>query len=251
LKLANKVAIVTAAGGAGIGQAAARVLAREGADVIVSDTHAERVKKVAEDIRASFGRRTLGIKCDVADREQVEQMVKVTLESFGKVDILVNNAGRTLYSSLVDMTDEMFEFVINVNLRGTFYCCRAVLPSMIKQKSGSIINISSADAWIGDKNMTHYCAAKAGVLGFTRALAAEVGPFNIRVNAIAPGLIMNPFLEGKVVSKEYLDNLINRTVVGRAGVPSEIGEVVAFLASEEASYVTGQTLCVSGGAYMH
>lgn len=250
MKFVEKVAVVTGGAGAGIGQAVARALAREGASVVVSDAHAKRAIAVADDIKFAFGAETLGIQCDVSDRDQVELMVKRTLETFRKIDILVNNAGINRLSPVISMTDETWDLVINVNLKGTFYCSRAALPSMIQNKWGRVINIASIVAWLGEGDgQAHYAAAKAGIIAFTKALALEVAQHNITVNAIAPGLIWNEFL-GRVYSEEALQAMKNRIPLGRVGVPEDAAAVVLFLASDEAAFITGETLCLSGGRYM-
>ena len=250
MKLSNQVAIVTAAAGAGIGQATARTLAQNGARVVVSDAHPSRPQAVAESISATFGVPTLGVQCDVTNRAQVEGMVRKALDTFGRIDILVNNAGTNRVSRLVDMTDEVWDLVIDVNLKGTFYCTRAVLPAMIKQKSGRIINLSSIAGWLGSvDDGAPYCTAKAGLQAFTKVAAHEVAEHNITVNAIAPGLIHNEFL-GRLYPQEYFDEMKRKTPLGRYGKPADIASAILFLASEEASFITGETICVSGGLYM-
>lgn len=252
MRFTGKVAIVTAAAGAGIGQATVRALAKEGANVVVSDGHARRPFSVAEDIRSSLGVKALGVQCDVTNRQQVDDMVKLALDEFGRIDILVNNAGFTRSMPAWEMSDEVWDEVININLKGTFYCCRAVLPTMIKQQSGRIINTSSVTVWMGGEEGVHYCAAKAGILGFTRRLAREVAPYHITVNALAPGFIWNPMLEKTPgIPPGYADEIKKQIPVGRMGRPEDIANMTAFLASEEASYMTGQTVCVSGGWFMY
>jgi len=247
MRLEGKVAIVTGAAGAGIGQGVSWALAREGANVVVSDAHPKRPFQIAEDIKSETGREAMGIVCDVTTREDITNMVKETLDKFGRIDILVNNAGGNKLQQVVDMDEEVWDFVINVNLKSTFLCCKAVLPSMIKQKYGRIVNLSSSIFLVGSKDgEAHYTAAKAGIVGFTRALCREVGEHNITVNAIAPGLIMNEFLL-KIYPKEYFDDFEKNVPLGRSGKPSDIAGAVLFLVTDEGSYMTGQTLSVSGG----
>ncbi len=250
MKLAGKVAIVTAAAGAGSGQAVARALGKEGANVVVSSrrTH-ERLFKAAEYIEKTFGVKTLPIQCDVSDRAQVENMVNQTLEKFGRVDILVNVAGWEVAQKVVDMTDEAWDQIINVNLKGTFYTCRAVLPTMLRQKSGRIVNFSSTAAFVGDGvDSAAYCAAKGGVSAFTRTLATEVGRSNITVNAIAPGVIWNPYLaRTSGLTEPMFKQAAERSSVGHVGTPEDIANAVMFLVSDESGFVTGQTIRVSGG----
>lgn len=250
MMLQGKVAIVTASAGAGIGRATVKLLAREGADVVVSDTHPKRIDIVAEEIRKETGREALAVRCDVRNKDEVEKLMAQTVNRFGRIDILVNNAGITKLVSVLEMDDETWDLVINVNLRGTFYCCRAVLPTMLAQKSGAIVNLSSMMGWLGGPTESHYSAAKAGIVGFTKSLAKEVAPQGIRVNAVAPGLIYNEFL-GRNVPKEAIDRMTNETPIGRAGEPEDIAKAVLYLVSDQSSFVVGETLSVSGGLYMH
>ena len=250
MKLSGKVAIVTAAAGAGIGQATARILAENGASVVVSDAHPNRPFTMADSIKEALGVSTLGVQCDVTDRAQVDDMVRKTLTSFGRIDILVNNAGTNRVSRVVDMTDEDWDLVIDVNLKGTFYGTRAVLPTMIKQGSGRIINLSSVAGWMGAADDgAPYCTAKAGMQAFTKVVAHEVAEHNITANAIAPGLIPNEFL-GRLYPKEFFEEMKQKTPVKRDGKPTDIANAILFLVSDEASFITGETLCVSGGLYM-
>ena len=251
MTLSGRVAIVTASAGAGIGQATVRALAKEGANVVVTDHHAGRTTSVAEDIRSTLGVKALGIPCDVTDRQQVESMVAKTLEEFSRIDILVNNAGIDHMGPVVDMTDESWELIININLRGTFYCTRAVLPAMIKQDSGRIINLASVAGWLHTApDSAAYAATKAGIMGFTKMLAHEVAEHSITANAIAPGFILNPYI-AKVSPPEFLEGFKKQVPLGRLGNPEDIANAIVFLATDEASYITGATLCVSGGWYMY
>jgi len=251
MRVKDRVAIVTAAAGAGIGQAIARTLAQEGASVVVTDAHARRCAEVAEDIARATGRETLAIPVDVTNRQQVEDMTRQTLEKFGRIDILVNNAGINKLAPVWEMDDETWDLVLNVNLKGTFLCTRAVLPSMIKQRSGRIVSISSVAGLAPEsEGGSHYSAAKAGVLGFTRGVANEVAKYNILVNAIAPGFVPNPFL-ARIYPAEALKQLEESVPLKRAQTPQDIANAVLWLVSEENQSVTGQCLCVSGGMFMH
>jgi len=248
--LDGKVAIVTAAAGAGIGQAAARRFAQEGARVVVSDAHARRVQDVAEAMSREYGSEVPALAVDVRDAEQVRRLVEATLKQFGQIDILMNNAGINRLVPVWEMDEETWRLVIDVNLTGTFHCTRAALPHMIERKSGAIINMASVVGWFGSGDgEAHYAAAKAAVMGFTRAVAAEVGPHGIRVNAIAPGLIYNEFLE-RIYPKEFFERFVSRVPLGRAGEPPDIADVALFLASDLSRYITGEVICVSGGAFM-
>ncbi len=248
--LEGRVAIVTAAAGAGIGRAVARRFAEEGAQVVLSDAHPRRVQEAAEAMSKDFGREFVGLEVDVTNVGQVQAMVRTALERYGQIDILVNNAGINRLEPIWEMSDETWNLVINVNLTGTFHCTRAVLPHMIERKKGAIVSLSSTAGWIGsDEGEAHYCAAKAGIQGFTRAVAAEVGRHGIRINAIAPGLIYNPFLE-RIYPPEFFQRIAQRTPLGRVGEPPDIASLATFLASDQSSYITGEVFCISGGMYM-
>lgn len=249
MRLADKVAIVTGAAGAGIGQATAQALAREGARVVVSDSHAKRASSVAEDIAASSGLKTLGIQCDVSDPTQVKNMVDETLERFGQIDILVNNAGTNRLFPTWETPDEAWDLVIKVNLTGTFYCTRAVLPHMINRKCGIIINLSSVAAHVASKdNGSAYAAAKAGIIGFTKMVAAEVGEYNIRVNVISPSLIWNEFISRVPGLREgFYEELLRQIPMGRFGKNEEVANAIVFLASDDASYISGAVISITGG----
>ena len=248
--LDGKVAIVTAAAGAGIGQATARRFAEEGAQVVVSDAHERRVRELAETMTKEYGREVIGLAVDVRDSEQVNAMVATTLERFGQIDVLMNNAGINKLSPVWEMDDDTWSMVMDVTLTGTFRCTRAVLPSMIERKSGSIVSMASVAGWSGsDDGESHYAAAKAGVMGFTRAVAAEAGPHGVRINAIAPGLIYNEFLE-RIYPKEFFERFAKRVPLGRVGEPADVADLALFLASDQSRYITGEVINISGGAFM-
>jgi len=249
MRLADKVAIVTGAAGAGIGQATARALAREGASVVVADSHAKRASSVAKDIETSSGVQTLGIQCDVSDLAQVNNMVSQTLERLGHIDILVNNAGINQLFTTWEMPDEAWDLVVKVNLSGTFYCTRAVLPHMIERRSGAIINLSSIAAYISSKDSgSAYAATKGGIIAFTKTVAAEVGEYNIRVNAVAPSLIWNEFMDRVPGLREgFYEELIRQIPAGRFARPEEVANTIVFLASDKASYISGAVISITGG----
>ena len=249
MRLQDKVVVVTGAAGAGIGHASASRFAEEGAAVVVSDAHEGRTNAVAEAIAADHGVETLAVVCDVRSREQVENLFRCAVEKFGRVDGLLNNAGINVLTKIVDMTDEQWSLVLDVCLRGTFYCVRAALPTMIEQGSGSIVSLASTAGLRGGTNQAHYAAAKAGIIGFSKAAALEAAPHGVRVNCIAPGLIMNPFLE-RIYPREELEGYIAATPLSRQGEPLDIANAALFLMSDEGSYLTGQTLCLSGGSVM-
>ena len=243
MKLKDEVAFVTGAG-QGIGKEIALTLAREGAKVIVSDI-SDKIYEVVKEIE-NIGNQALAVKVDVSNLKEVEKMVKEILDKFGKVDILVNNAGIYPFKPLIEMEEKDWDKVLNVNLKGTFNCTKAVLPSMIKRKVGNIINISSiAGSVIGYLNLVHYSASKAGILGFTRSAAIELAQYGIRVNAIAPGAIETPGT--KVLGEETLKQFVQMIPLKRMGQPSDIAKLVVFLASEDSKYITGQCIVIDGG----
>ena len=249
--LTSKIAIVTGAG-QGIGKAIAIRLAQAGANIVVAELELDRIADTINEIQ-KLGRKAIGVTVDVRNRQQVETMVASAIETFGTIDLLINNAGTDIVCDLVDLTDEQWDLQLDVNLKGTFYCCRAVLPEIIKAGGGAIVNIASAAGYISYPGGTAYSAAKAGVMALTRSLAGEVGRHNIRVNAIAPGPIDTP------LARSVMQNMANRDdpavftngPIRRMGRPEEIANAVAFLASDESSFVTGDTLSVSGGTHMH
>ncbi len=250
MKLKGKVAFLTAAAGAGIGQAVARTFAREGAHVVITDAHAERAGAVSEEIRREFGVNAIGLACDVMNKDDVGQAVSETLDKFGRLDILFNNAGTNRPSQIVDMSDENWELVINVSLRGVFYCCRAVLPVMMKQNYGRIVSTTSVAAFRGLKaGHAHYAAAKAGVMAFTRCLAMEAAPYRITANTVAPSFIYNEFIP-HIYPEDEIERMYEEIPYPRKGTPQDIANTVLFLASDEGEYVTGQTICVTGGSWM-
>jgi 3-oxoacyl-[acyl-carrier protein] reductase len=246
LKLAGKVALVTG-GAQGIGKAVALLLARNGADIVVSDINLEKAEETAKEVQA-LGRKALATKVDVAILGDVEKMVETILTQFGKVDILINNAGIARDKLILRMTEEDWDAVLNINLKGTFNCTKAVVRHMSKQKSGKIVNIASVVGEMGNAGQGNYAASKAGVIGFTKTIAREFAQRGINVNAIAPGYIETPMtdaLPDKV--KEELKRLIP---MDRLGTPEDVAEAVLFLVSESANYITGQVLNVNGGIYM-
>jgi 3-oxoacyl-[acyl-carrier protein] reductase len=244
--LAGRVAIVTG-GTRGIGLAIARVLAEDGASVVVSGRDGGRAAAAAKDLE-SAGASALAIAADVARREDVERVVDAARERFGRIDVLVNNAGVTRDQLLARMKDEDWDQVLDTNLRGVFLMCRAVGKVMMRQKGGRIINVSSAAGAMGNAGQVNYSAAKAGVIGLTKAAARELAHWNILINAVAPGLIETDMTAG--LSREVREALIGQVPLKRAGAAQEVAEVVRFLAGDGASYITGQVIHVNGGLYM-
>jgi len=250
MRLQNKIAILTAAAGAGIGQATARILAREGVNVVVTDMHEERSLKTAHAIEKEYGVETLGLKCDVTNLDDIKHVAKATLKKFGRIDILLNNAGTNRPAQIVDMTDKAWDLVINTSLKGVFYFTRAVLPAMMEQRYGRIVNIASVTGFRGlAGGHAHYAAAKAGVMAFTRCLAMEAAPYRITANAIAPSLIYNEFIPN-IYPPEEIERMYSDIPYPRKGTPEDIANTVLFLVSDEGEYITGQTICVTGGSYM-
>ena len=246
MKLKGKVALVTGAA-QGIGKAIALLLARNGADIVVSDINLEKAEETAKEIRA-IGPKAMAVKVDVANLSDVEQMVTGILEKLAKIDILVNNAGITRDKLILRMTEEDWDAVLGVNLKGTFNCTKAVLRHMAKQRSGKIVNIASVVGEMGNAGQANYSASKAGVIGLTKTIAREYAQRGINVNAIAPGYIETPMTEAlPEKAKEELRKLIP---MERLGKPEDIAEAVLFLVSEESSYITGHVLNVNGGIYM-
>lgn len=250
MKLKGRVAILTAAAGAGIGQATARMLAREGASVVVTDMHEKRSLETAQAIHDEYGLETLGIKCDVTKLDEVKHVVETTLKKFGRIDILLNNAGTNRPMHIVDMTDDAWDLVIDTSLKGTFYCSRAVLPAMMEQKQGRIVNITSVAGFRGlEGGHAHYAAAKAGVMAFTRCLAMEAAPYRITANTIAPSFIFNEFIPN-IYPQEEIERMYTEVPYPRKGTPEDIANTVLYLVSDEGEYITGQTICVTGGSWM-
>lgn len=251
MQFTDKVVFVTAAAGAGIGRAVARTFSEEGATVVISDQHAERTAKVAAEIAAETGNEVVGLACDVRDEARIDEVVNGVFERYGRLDVVVNNSGINDLSPLPEMPTEIWQKVIDVSLTGPFMVTRRALSLMRTQGSGAVVNMSSIAGWMRPaEGEAHYAAAKAGIMGFTRAAAMEAAPFGVRVNAVAPGLAWNAFL-AKIYSEEYVENMAKQTPLGRAGTPQDIANAVAFLASEKASFITGEVLCVSGGFHLH
>ena len=241
----RKVALVTGAT-RGIGKEIALELAKNGFDIAVNyrGTQDENLKKEIEsnNVRCEF------VEADVSNFEQCENMIKEAIEKYGRIDVLVNNAGITKDGIIMRMKKEDFEAVIDVNLVGTFNVTRNVIPYMIKQKSGRIINVSSVVGVAGNAGQTNYSASKAGVIGFTKSLAKEVASRNILVNAIAPGFIDTDMT--KVLSDNVKEGINAQIPLKRMGTPNEVAKVVKFLASEDSSYITGQVINIDGGMVM-
>ncbi|MFS8514209.1 MAG: 3-oxoacyl-ACP reductase FabG [Planifilum fulgidum] len=248
-RLKGRVAMITGAG-RGIGFAAARRFAREGAQVCLTDIDEEGIRRAEESLRGE-GLEVFGLRVDVTDRAQVESAVEETVRRYGRLDILVNNAGVIRDNLLFKMTDEDWQTVMDVHLKGAFYCSRAAQKVMVEQKYGRIINISSTSA-LGNRGQANYSAAKAGLQGFTKTLAIELGKFGITVNAVAPGFIETEMTRATaerigISFEQFVEEVKKQIPVGRIGQPEDVAAAILFFASEEASFVNGQVLYVAGG----
>ncbi len=246
MDLKDKVAIVTGAA-QGIGKVIALSLAKCGADIAVSDINEDSLNAVVKEIEA-LGRKAIAVRMDVSSLKDCEDMVKKTIDAFGKVDILINNAGITRDTVLLRMKEEQWDQVIQVNLKGTFNCTKAVIRSMFKQKSGKIINISSVTGAMGNAGQANYSASKAAVMGFTKSIAREYAHCGITVNAVAPGFIKTAMTDA--IPEKDRDAMISIIPAKRLGLPEDVADTVCFLASDKANYITGQVIHINGGMYM-
>jgi len=242
--LKDQVAIVTG-GTRGIGRAISLLFAEEGARAVANFS---KDVEAAEDLlnEAKSRRLNLGLfRADITQFDQVKEMVEEVFAAYGRIDVLVNNVGLIRDNFLMLMSDEDWDSLMKTNLTGLFYCCKAAIRKMIPEKRGKIVNISSVSGILGTAGQTNYAATKGGVISFTKSLARELGPFNIHVNAVAPGLI-----ESEVMSKmpkEKIEAIIRSSSLGRIGKPEEVARAVLFLASDHSDYITGQTIVVDGG----
>jgi len=245
MDLSNKVAIVTGSA-RGIGRAIALKLAGVGANIVVNDiaVAADSLEKTAEEIRV-LGRQALAVTADVSSPEDVTRLVETAAGNFGRIDILVNNAGVTRDQLIMRMSDEEWDTVLNIDLKSAFLCTRAVLRHMLRQRWGRIISIASVVGIIGNAGQANYASAKAGIIGLTKSIAKEVGSRGITANAIAPGFIESRMTEQ--LDEKQRQALLEHIPLGSIGTPQDVAEAVAFLASEEARYITGQVLNVDGG----
>jgi 3-oxoacyl-[acyl-carrier protein] reductase len=246
MRFKDNVALITGAA-QGIGREIAMTFAREGADIVIGDINLEKAKDTANEIEA-LGRKSQAIELDVTNYPKVEEATNKILDKFGKVDILVNNAGITKDNLLLRMSEQDWDAVLSVNLKGTFNCAKAVSKVMVKQRRGKIINIASIIGIIGNPGQVNYSASKAGIIALTKALAKELASRNINVNAVAPGFIQT---EMTARLPEELKEKMRQTIpLGKFGNASDVAAVCLFLACEEANYITGQTIIVDGGMVM-
>jgi 3-oxoacyl-[acyl-carrier protein] reductase len=243
--LAGKVVVVTAAAGAGIGRAAATRCLEEGASVVLSDRHERRLAETAADLARTHPGRVHALSCDVTVEDQVCSLLDGAANHFGRVDVMINNAGLGGERSILEMSDEDWATVLDVTLTGTFRCTRAALRHMVARGGGgAVVNNASVIGWRAQRGQAHYAAAKAGVMALTRCAALDVAAHGIRVNAVAPSLAMHPFL-ARTTSQELLIELAGREAFGRAAQPWEVANVMVFLASDLAGYLTGEVISVS------
>ena len=248
MNLKDRVALVTGAR-RGIGEGIALALAQAGAKVVVTDVDQDDCQKVVDQIKES-GQDGLALKVDVSNKEDVEEAVQKTVEKFNRIDILVNNAGIAQFKPFLELTEQEWDRTLDINLKGYFLCAQAAAKEMAKQKAGVIINIASiamGQVGIGLSNIAHYCASKGGIVGMTEALAVELSPFGIRINAIAPGLIETPMIDPVKQGPKTMEAILARVPLGRVGNPEEVSDLVLFLASEKSSYMTGSTVVIDGG----
>ncbi len=243
-RLHNRVAIITG-GARGIGGAIAVAFAREGADVAIADLLGEEASAPVLEAVAAAGRRGILVPTDVSDEAQVGALVERVRDELGEVDILVNNAGIFSQVLLHEMSSAEWDRILGVNLRGTFLCTRAVLPAMVERGDGVIINVASQLGQVGGEEMVHYSASKAGVIGFTKALAREVSARGVRVNAIAPGPILTDMMAEE--TEEWVAQKLGELPIGRFGEVHEVAPTAVFLASDDSTYYVGQTLGPNGG----
>jgi NAD(P)-dependent dehydrogenase (short-subunit alcohol dehydrogenase family) len=242
MRLEQKVVIVTG-GGRGIGAAICKAFANEGAHVVVADID----EKNAQDVAKDLGGQAIGIALDVRSPEAADAMAIQVIEKFGRIDVLMNNAGARVIKGLMQHTQDDWHQMIDINLGGPFVCSQAVLPHMLKQKSGNIINVASIASFMGRPNRVAYVAAKSGVLGLTRAMAADLSGKNIRVNAIAPGMVASPFNQSFAEADDTGPAWASENLIGRWGQPEDIAGAAIFLASEDSSFINGSEIKVEGG----
>ena len=246
LPLEGKIALVTGAA-RGIGRAICLELAARGADVVAAGRQLETCEETAAAVRA-LGRNAVAVALDVSDAASIETGAAAALKAFGRIDILVNNAGITRDTLLLRMTEEDWDAVLDTNLKGAFLLTKAVVRDMLRQRSGSIVNISSIVGLIGQAGQCNYAASKAGLIAFTKSAAREFAPRGIRVNAVAPGFIQTRMTDA--LPEATREQMLSMIPLKRFGAPEDIAKTVAFLASDDAAYVTGQVLSVNGGMMM-
>jgi 3-oxoacyl-[acyl-carrier protein] reductase len=243
----GKVAIITGSG-RGIGFEIAKSLAKHGCSIVISDIDQEICENAAKNIDVETGVEVFALKANVTKMEEVENLIKKTQEKFGRIDILINNAGITKDNLLLRLSPEDWSKVIDVNLNSVYFCTKAVIRTMLKQRYGKIVNVSSVVGVMGNPGQANYAASKAGILGFTKSIAKEFGAKGITCNAIAPGYIQTEMTDS--LPKEYLDNIMKLVPAKRLGTTEDVSNLVLFLASDLSAYITGQVISVDGGMVM-
>ncbi len=246
MRLQGKKALITGAA-QGIGKSIALAMAKEGADIGIADVNLESAEKTAQEIMTS-GVKSIAVKLDVSRQEEVARAFEIVMKEFGAVDILVNNAGITRDTVLLRMKEEDWDAVLDINLKGSFLCCKEAVKIMAKQRSGKIISISSVVAFMGNPGQINYSASKAGLIGLTKTIAKEYASRGIRANAVAPGFIQTAMTD--VLSDAVKEEMKKAIPLGQFGTPGDVANAVLFLASGEADYITGQVIHVNGGMYM-
>jgi 2-deoxy-D-gluconate 3-dehydrogenase len=244
-RLENKVALITG-GASGIGKAIALAFAQEQADVCIADKNFTGAQATAREVE-KIGRKSLAIQIDVSKISELGRMVSAAVDYFGKIDILVNDAGVNLFKSVLEVTEAEWDTVIDVNLRGLFFATQRVLPVMLKQGKGKIVNIASNWGAVGYRNACVYCVSKAGIINLTKAMALELAPHKINVNAIGPACTETPMSKPELDDAELFQSIIREIPLGRVAQPEEIAAAAIYLASDESDFVTGHTLFVDGG----
>jgi 3-oxoacyl-[acyl-carrier protein] reductase len=247
MRLENRVSMITG-GARGIGKEIAMLFAKEGSDIAICDVDEEALSATKQEIEGSTGRKVLTGKVDVTSLKEAESFVKKILDNLGKLDILVNNAGITRDNLLIRMTEEEWDAVLNVNLKGAFNCIKAVTRPMMKQRSGNIVNMASIIGIMGNAGQANYSASKGGLIALTKTVAKELASRNINANAIAPGFIQTDMTDK--LTDEMKQNLLKFVPLGRMGKTDDVANLALFLAGNEASYITGQVVTVDGGMVM-
>lgn len=246
MRVKDKVAVVTG-GGRGIGEATAIRLAEEGAKIVVNDIHEGNAQKVVDKIKG-MGREAIPVIADIVKMEKAKELIDTAVERFGQIDIMVNNAGINRDLLIKDMTEQDWDMVVDLDLKATFFCCKFASQYMVARKYGKIINLASR-AIFGNPGQANYSAAKAGVVGLTKALSLELGRYNITVNAVAPGMIETDLVKSHPKYDEMIARALQNTPLKRVGQPIDVANVILFLASDESSYVTGNVIFPSGGRF--
>ena len=250
MKLEGKVAVVTGAGrsGKGIGRSISLALAAEGADIVISDYVAENAELVAAEVIEKTSRRAIAVQGNVAVWDDVERMFHEAIAAFGHVDILINNAGITRDALIMRMSEDDWDAVVDINLKGTFLCTKAATKLFLKQKSGKIVNVASVMGIVGNAGQANYSASKGGIIALTKTTAKELGSRGITVNAVAPGFIQTVMTDA--LPEELREQMKKQVPLARLGTPEDVAKVALFLSTDDSAYVTGQVISIDGGLFM-